>query len=316
MKKLLFISGLIIFAAVSFYASESCSGQSLELSLGLLKGDAYDCVMDLTQSVTQNIDGVEQRLDQRLIINWNYEVTGVGDDGIIDLRMTYQRIRINQDFGFNQSEYDSDNPPSYIEPSMRGYGALAGSILEISMDNKGSVIRLTGTDDLIDRMIEDIDLPDSPDRDRMLDGIRSQFGEKALTESIQQITSFYPPMPVAVGDEWSSETSIGAGFPMLILNRYILISKDGGLSIIKLESEITAGDDGAGIEIGSVNIFYDIAGAQNGIIEVDEASGLPVRSDIEMSFKGTVNISGLPDDGPQSWPIKANGRVVVTFEKK
>lgn len=315
MKKLLLLSALIIFAAV-FYASESCSGQSLEFSLGLLEGDIYDCVMDLTQNVTQNIDGVEQRLDQRLIINWNYEVTGVGDDGIIDLLMTYQRIRINQDFGFNQSEYDSDNPPSYIEPSMRGYGALAGSVLEISMDNKGNVVRLAGVDDLIDRMIEDIDLPDSPDKDRMLDGIRSQFGEKALTESIQQITSFYPPMPVAVGDEWSYETSIGAGFPMLILNRYSLISRGGGLSVIELESEITAGDDSAGIEMGPVSIFYDIAGAQNGIIEVDEVSGLPARSDIEMSFKGTVNVSDLPDGESRSWPIKANGRVVITFEKK
>ena len=150
MKKLLLLSTLIIFAAV-FYASESCSGQSLEFSLGLLEGDIYDCVMDLTQNVTQNIDGVEQRLDQRLIINWNYEVTGVGNDGIIDLLMTYQRIRINQDFGFNQSEFDSDNPPSYIEPSMRGYGALAGSVLEISMDNKGNVVRLAGVDDLIIR---------------------------------------------------------------------------------------------------------------------------------------------------------------------
>ncbi|MEE9554358.1 MAG: DUF6263 family protein [candidate division Zixibacteria bacterium] len=316
MNKFPLISAVIVLSAVCFFAAESRSDEPLDLRLILAEGDNYECVMDLTRDVTQNIDGDEQILNQELNISWNYEITAVRDDGIIDLTMTYKRIRIKQDFGFNQSEYDSDNPPSYIEPSMKGYVALVGSILEVSLDDKGNVVRLSGAEDLIDRMIAEIDLPDSPMKDQMISGIRSQFGEDALRESLLQMTSFYPSTPVSAGDDWSSEKSLFNGFPMHILNRYTLVSRDNGIAEIRVESEIAAGDDSSGIEMGPVSIFYDIAGAQNGIIEVDQASGLPVRSEMEMGFEGIVNVYGLPDGVSRSWPIKADGRVVVTFEKK
>jgi hypothetical protein len=316
MNKFLLISGVIALSLVSLFASESRSDQPLELRLILTEGDSYECVMVLTRDMTQNIDGDEQKLNQELSISWNYEISGVTDDGIIDLKMTYKRIRIKQDFGFSQSEYDSDNPPSYIEPSMKGYVTLIGSVLEVSLNDKGDVVRLSGAEDLIDRMVAEIDLPDSPMKDQMISGIRSQFGEVALRESLQQITSFYPATHVSAGDQWSSEKSLYTGFPMRILSRYTLISRDDGLAEIKVESEIAAGDDSSGIEMGPVNIFYDIAGTQNGIIEVDETSGLPVKSEMEMGFEGTVNVSGLPGGESRSWPIKADGRVAVTFEKK
>jgi hypothetical protein len=299
-----------------FVLSAFAQGQEpLDLSLNLDSGSSYLCVMEMNQDVTQTAGGHEQMFKQELLMSWRYDVIGRNDSGDIDIKLTYTRIKVKQDFGFQSSEYDSDSPPEYIEPSMKGYGSVVGSKLDIRIGRKGDIKDLRGVDSMLDKMIEDLDLPDSPAKEEMIAAIRSQFGEDALRQSLEQITGFYPELPVRPGDQWSSEKLVTTGFPMEVVDDYTLRSRENGVATIDLSSVISSSPDSEGVRMGPVSIFYDIAGSQNGSIEVDESTGLPIRSKIDMNLSGTVKASGVPDEEPQSWPIRNDGRVVVTFEK-
>jgi len=310
------ISSLAISLITVLPVSQSLADELIDLRLRLNDGDSYSCVMEMTQNVSQTIDGDRQTLKQRMKTAWTYNVTGVDDIGVCDIEMIYDSIRVVQDFGFHTTEYDSQNPPSYIEPAMKGYTVLAGSRLEMRIDSGGRVLGMSGAEELIDKMLAEMDLPDSPVKDRIVSSLRMQFGEQALSESIAQLTSFYPPVPVKPGDTWSSEMTIETGFPMRIKNEYDLLAVDDGSAVIKVESMISSSADSAGINMGFVNIRNEIAGTQSGTTEVDITSGLPVRSKIDMEFEGSVHVSGISDKEPRSWPIKADGSVVVTMEKK
>ena len=286
----------------------------LDLNLNLEAGSSYMCVMQMNQDLAQTTSGHDQTLEQELLISWRYDVIGSNDNGDIDLKLTYSRIKIKQDFGFQSSEYDSDSPPDYIEPSMRGYGVAVGSELGVRMSKKGHVIEMQGVDSMLDKMIEELDLPDSPAKNQMIAAMRSQFGEDALKHALEQITGFYPESLVNPKDKWTSEKLVSAGFPMKVVDNYTLRSRKNGIAYIDVSSVITSSPDSEGVQMGPVSIFYDITGAHVGSIEVDESTGLPIRSEIDMSLSGTVRASGIPDEEPQSWPIRADGRVVVTFE--
>ncbi len=303
---------VILSLALSAFAQNQ---EPLDLSLNLKAGSSYLCVMELNQDVTQTTGGHDQALKQELLMSWRYDVIGRNDDGDIDIKLTYTRIKVKQDFGFQSSEYDSDSPPDYIEPSMKGYGAIVGSELGIKMGSKGDVIDLQGVESMLDKMIEDLDLPDSPDKEEMIAAMRGQFGEDALRQALEQITGFYPESAVKPEDRWTSEKLVSTGFPMKVVDNYTLRSRKNGVASIEISSVITSSPDSEGVQMGPVRIFYDIAGSHSGLIEVDESTGLPVRSEIDMSLSGTVKASGVPDEEPQSWPIRAEGRVVVTFEK-
>lgn len=299
-----------------FVLSAFARGQEpLDLSLNLEAGSGYLCVMEMSRDITQTVGGHDQTLKHEVLMSWRYDVLGSNDDGDIDIKLTYTRIKVKQDFGFQSSEYDSDSPPDYIEPSMKGYEAVVGSNLDIRIGRKGDVKDLRGVDSMLDKIIEDLDLPDSPAREEMISAIRSQFGEDALRQALEQITGFYPESPVRTGDEWSSEKLATTGFPMKVVDNYTLRYRENGVATIDLSSVISSSPDSEGVRMGPASIFYDIAGSQNGSIEVDESTGLPIRSDINMSLSGTVKASGIPDEEPQSWPIRNDGRVVVTFEK-
>jgi hypothetical protein len=305
----------LVIIAVILMNSVLKAETPLDLSLRLNKGESFICAIDMTRDVTQTIEGKEQRLNQALRTYWQYDVIEEYDNGDYGLQMTFTRVSVKQDFGFQSSEYDSDDPPSYIEPSMRGYGAMVGARLSVRLNPGGEVIELAGVDSLLEEMILDIDLPDSPQKDRMISGIREQFGTEAMKSAIGQLTAFYPSQPVTAGDSWENEESVFSGFPMKVADRYTLLSRLDGTSQVEVNSIITAAPDDAGIEMGDIDIFYDIVGSQSGVIEVNEISGLPLRSDIDMEFEGTVRASGVPDQPERSWPIKAVGRVLVTIEK-
>lgn len=296
----------------------NASGQDqgpLDLNLNLEAESSYLCVMEMNQDVAQTIDGHDQTLKQELLMSWRYDVIGSNENGDIDINLTYTRIKVKQDFGFQSSEYDSDSPPDYIEPSMRGYGAVVGSELGVSMGKKGRITELRGVDTMLDNMIEDLDLPDSPAKNQLISSMRSQFGENALRQALEQITGFYPESPVNTGDKWTLEKLVSTGLPMKVVDNYELRSRKNGVADIDVSSVITSSPDSAGVQMGPVSIFYDIIGSHSGFIEVDESTGLPKRYEIDMSLSGTVRASGIPDEEPQIWPIRADGRVVVTFEK-
>ena len=309
-----FLAKSLTILSITLNASAQDQGP-LDLNLNLEAGSSYICVMELNQNVAQTTGGYDQTLRQELLMSWRYDVIGSNENGEIDINLTYTRIKVKQDFGFQSSEYDSESPPDYIEPSMRGYGAVVGSELGVKMGKKGRIIELRGVDTMLDKMIEDLDLPDSPAKNEMIASMRSQFGEDALRQALEQITGFYPESPVNIGDKWTSEKLVRTGFPMKIVDNYELRSRKDGVVNIDVSSEITSSPDSAGVQMGPVSIFYDIAGSHSGSIEVDESTGLPIRSEIDMSLSGTVRASGIPDEEPQSWPIRTDGRVVVTFEK-
>lgn len=304
----------LLFIILSSYYMVLTAQEPLDLEINVSPGDIYKVRMNLTQSITQTIDGRDEAINQEMSMVWRYDVIDVEGNGDIIFTLSYDRIYIRQDLGFETIEYDSDNPPSYIEPAMRGYGALIGKQLQVRIDNKGKVVGLTGAKSLEDAVIAALDIPDSPYRDRVLSDIRNQFGEEALKSSFQQITSFYPPDPILIGDTWNSEDFINTGFPMKLENQYTLKSlRDDGFAEIAVRSIISS-DPESTVDIGEVSLFYNVSGEQTGVIYVDRGNGLPSRSEINMRFEGTVETTGEGDQPGQSWPIRANGVVVVTFE--
>jgi len=309
-------STVLLFCLIYIVSGLSFADEPLDLQLRLDPGDKYICAMEMTRIVSQTFNDEQQKLDQSLTVHWDYVVKEIDDDGNLLLEMTYKKVKILQDLGFQKSEYDSDNPPSYIEPSVRGYASLIGSKLGVKIDRGGNVRSIEGADELVDRIIDNLDIPDSPRKERIISDIRKQFGEEALRESIRQLTAFYPSGPVSIGDSWENVSGEQQGFPMIIENEYSLVSRKDGIANIDLSSEIVADSTDDSIDVGGLTLTYDVDGQQYGTIEVDEKTGLPIRSDIQMEFEGTVTGSGIDPQNSRSWPIKSSGRVIITFTKE
>lgn len=295
-------------------ALPTAARQPLDLKLNLKVGTSYNCVMETEQEIVQTVNDEDRRLSQEMLQSWRYDVVGISDDGDFELRLTYTRIKITQNYGFQSSKYDSDSPPDYIEPFMRGYGALVGSELLITITPKGQITGIDGADSLFDSVIAELDLPDSPRKDEMIDAMRGQFGENAVRQSIEQIFGFFPPSPVETGQKWTSEKETTSGIPMKVVDEYTLKSREDGVAYIDISSAVSSHPDRRPVQLGPVEMIYEVQGSHRGYLRVDQLTGLPLESQFDMDLSGTIRASGVPDEDQAAWPMRSTGRIGVTFE--
>ncbi len=291
------------------------AAEKIDLKLNLTPGTHYVCTMENNQSVTQTVDGFDHSMTQEMTIRWNYDVIGKDSDGNFDIKLTYSGIKSKQSMEERTVEYDSDNPPAYLDPSMKSSEAMLGSEIRLKISPAGKTIAIDGADSLVARMITALALPNSPRNDAFIKDLSDKFGAKALTQSMDQITSYIPNKPVRVADSWKSETMMNFGFPMKIVSEYSLVSVGDSVALVRDSSNVITNPDDNKVKAGELTMAYDISGTQIGTIEIDKATGLPLRSQIDLNSTGSVTVSGMKDKEPQTWPQKISGTVVVTFEK-
>ena len=309
------IEGIVILGIIYLFGT-AYAENSVNPRLTLIPGENYICNMEMSKRVKQTIGGTEQVMEQNLKIAWDYDILSKNDAGNYEISAKFSRIKSLQKFGMQTVEFDSDNLPEYIDPSMMGYKLLVGSELEMEMTPEGKVKGLSGFEEIIDKIIENLNIPESPQRDEIIKGLRDQFGNEVMRQSFEQMTVFYPGRPVVVGDSWHNDFTIDVGFPMVVESDYTLVSRENGIADINVASVIRSNPNSEGIDMGVFSLIYEIEGDQKGRIRLDESSGLPVQSDIQQSFSGTVSVSETSDFQERSWPISAEGRVLISFERK
>lgn len=314
----MFKSRIELLTVVFIFALSSIStvqaADRIDLKLDLVPGTHYICTMQTNQSVTQTVDGFDHTMNQEMTIRWNYDVIGKDGQGNYDIKLTYSGIKSKQSMEERTVEYDSDNPPAYLDPSMKSSEAMIGSELELKISTSGKTVAINGADSLVAEMIAALALPSSPRNDAFIKDLSDKFGAKALTQSMDQITSYIPIKPVRVGDSWKSETTMNFGFPMRIVSEYSLVSVEDSVVIVHDSSNVITNPDDNKVITGELSMAYDITGTQTGSIEIDKITGLPIRSQLDLNSNGDVTVSGMQGKEPQKWPQKISGTVIVTFE--
>jgi hypothetical protein len=312
MRSLIILSVLILFS----YSMSIAGDTPLNLELNLEPGTSYKLTMEINQVSTMIIDSRKQVTDQKIIMEYDYDIKERNADGNMRISARYSRIKINSNMGPQRIDYDSDNPPDYYEPSTIGFKAIIGSEVELKINADGEILEISGIDEIIDNILAEANLPETKYKARFEDDIRNQFGYDATKDAFEQITGFFPEESVAVGDKWNNRESILKGFPMIIDSEYELLSREDNAAVINVNSLISSPDDTEPIQMGPISLKYDFKGSQSGKITVDEITGLPMIRELTQEFSGTVTMSGGEDEPTKTWPISSEGNVLIKFERR
>ena len=300
---------------ILFGSSASYADFPIEYQLRLETGSVYQLTMETTLSSNMIIDSQRQTMEQSNLNKYTYNVESVDENGNMRIAVTYDRIKFNSKIGPQQIEYDSEFPPDYYEPATIGFKALVGSVINIEITSSGEILEISGIDEIIDNILAEANLPETEFKAKFESDIRSQFGYDATKQALEQISGFYPDKPIMVGESWSKDIDITLGFPMKISSNYKLESSEDGISKILVNSVISSRDNLEQIVMGPISFIYDIDGSQNGVINVEESSGIAVSIELTQEFEGTVTASEEIDGQSQTWPISSNSNTLIRFEK-
>jgi hypothetical protein len=177
------------------------------------------------------------------------------------------------------------------------------------MSPRGQTLKVEGMEEIIKSIMERMNVPAQ---------IRAQVREnlkKSLDEKTARDIAYakYPENPVGVGDSWSDKFSFNASLPLAISTNFLLLSRDGKNDRLHLDSKISTAAGGATQEQGNMKIRFTLSGHQNGMLTVEEATGITKNIEINQRIAGRIWIqektpsrstgaSALPPSG-LSFPI-------------
>ena len=190
--------------------------------------------------------------------------------------------------------YDSKNPGDTSHENMMNgmfrkiFSSMLGQSFKLSMSPKGEVMKIEGIQDLVEKMSNNINVPEQM-KEQMRKQMKESFNEEQIRQSFAQGFYIYPDKPVKVGDSWKK--SFDKTMNNMKMNQDLKYTvkeiTDNGI-ILELDGIISSSvntDSTAAPKI-------DISGDEKGTMEMNRATGLIQKGTIDMNMK--MSAAGNP----------------------
>ncbi len=283
------------------------------LRLRLSEGEAFRLVYQVDQNIVQRFPGQTFNIKQTVEMGIIFDCEQVTDAGRMVTRVTFGRLRMNQQGPMGRVVYDSERADGPVPPLASGYAALVGNGFVAVFDPAGRVAEVRGAKELRDRVIDSIKL-DNPQMRRMFRQQMAQsFGPEGLKDMIEQMTAVHPGEPVGTGAIWTRSQNLAFDVPMDVTTTYRLASRDGDGVRLDLASRMEEIEGDAGGVFGMPDATMEMSGTQRGTLVLDLETGLPADAQLTQELQMDVAIPG-PGGGEVNVPMKMDAVIRLKGE--
>jgi len=303
-----------VAALLALALSAGCgkSPEKVRLRIRLEPGKSYVLRFVTDQDISQTMMNRQQNMKQTMDMTMTYDVRGVDDAGVADVKVAYSAIRFKQSGPMGTVEYDSAKPPKTLPPQARAFSALVGQSITMKLSPRGRISDIQGAGALIDKIFKSMNPPKGRMSTMVRKGLKEQFGEESMKDMMQQMMALYPEKPVGVGDSWSSTMTVSKGFPMVMEHTWTLTGVEDGSALVAVSSQIKPNLDAVPIRVGPINMTHRFTGEQKGTLKIDLNTGWITSGDMTQSFSGAIKMEGGPGKKQNmSMPMSIKGKIRI-----
>ena len=287
---------ILLFFAFSFH----CMGaDEYTLEYKLDKGKTYKQRTISDMNMTMEAMGMSINIKSEMA--FNFDVIGQNND-VYDIRMTYQKIKMNMGAPMSFA-IDSDSPDNSSDKNIgEAFKSLIGIPVDIQLTKQGKVISVKG----VDKLAEKLNTITNEQFKQMFD---MQFSEKALTTTLEQISSYFPGKPVVVGDGWDVALNLNNnGIDVINKMHLTLAQVKDDVATLECTGTVATPEGGAVMQIQGMEANVLMKGEQTGTILIDTKTGWIVRSEITQNSTQDIEVMG------QSMRQKTELKATVTAD--
>ncbi len=301
---------IVSTACLVVLAQYEAGAAAVRLKLKLDKGRTYYQKTVMNQKITQTIMDQQQTIDQSIGSGMKLDVLEVDGQGNMRIRYTYLWSRFKSTNPMLQQDYDSARKTP-VPPGAEGFAALIGQSYVMDMSPGGKVLKIERMKELREAVLQK--LPAGAEAAPTMQVLNPFVDEQSIREMTEASMAIYPDKPVDQGDSWEEKASLSVGFPVLTESKWTLEKRAGGLATIGEVSSIRSNPDGPAMDVGGMKMKADLSGTQEGVLLVDEKTGLVTSNKARQNIKGSLKLSASAE-GPfdmMSIPIVIETAVVA-----
>lgn len=303
MKKLVLILFVVLCCGSIVLATEPADRQTYRLRLSPEQSFRTD--VESTQTVVQEIMGTKFTDTQRIHMVIIEDVLRVDEKGNMLVKARYESIAFDMKGTTGTFFFDTEQDPALDNnPVSKALRALVGASFELKYSPDGRVLDVRGTDDLLQRMINALEIPDNQQKEAVESALTGIYGEESMKEMFEQISGPYPSTPVCVGDHWKIHQRLTQGFALDTETTFQLKERKNGQAVITMNGTIATLPDGSTMSLGTVKFNYKLTGTQNGTYYMAETTGWVDEADVYLQLSGEVTAE-MDSQGEvtMTWPV-------------
>ena len=162
------------------------------------------------------------------------------------------------------------------------YSVLPGSVMEFKLSPSSDVIEFTGTQQLVDAMLEAMPAAIGQDPD-LRQKLETDYNDEKMKSSFANSYDVFVNKPVAIGESWTSNRKLTVGANVQVQMTYTLKAVDGDRVTVAAVSSMKPGADADETKM---------TGSHKGTIIFNKTTGEIYEQRLDMELEGEVN--GMP----------------------
>jgi predicted small secreted protein len=269
-------------------------GDKVSLEVHLDKGTVYKQVSKTEQTSEQSVMGMKTKTATTTEIFFKNEVMAVSADGVADIKCTYERVKMDMDNGIaGKSSYDSDVDTAGVPLQGQSYKAMIGRSINFQIDKRGTVVSVSGVDDLMDAAMAAVggDMA-GPEMEMMKKTLKATMGDEAMKSMMQSASIQYPDVLVAEGDTWGKDIPSLGAMPLKMNVTYKVDHIDADKVVLSYEGTISSDKDKS-LDLGIVAMEMDLSGKYTGTSEISRKTGMVLTSTVNQDMTGSMKTMGM-----------------------
>lgn len=256
----------IIFSIGTVFLT-SCSSMDNRQSISFRPAiDAeYEYKIENSDEVRQEIDRNENstRVIVRCTAQLLYKIMQKSDAGyVVSVKFISSEIE-NISAASNLPGHDS----TYFHKNIN---SLDSTVFKLNLFLDGRIEKLDGYQDYLKKVSKSHE---------------KEYSEKYFLDIFSRISQILPKDSVFVGSSWRNRAVHDNGIEYLT-NDYKVEKKDRGRAFISISSEVKQ-------EIVARNTTLLMSGLERGKIEIEDKTGMPIKSSRTLELKGSSNVGGV-----------------------
>jgi hypothetical protein len=225
------------------------------------------------------------------------DVSNLDANGNAQVTYTYKWIKIGIKGATDEKVYDSSKKDSTIPKELQWFAPLLEESFSLTIKPDGRISEIKDLDKVRSNVRQK--LPQGPMQELAMNSLNQWLEEQIVREGIENSIAIYPDKPVGIGDSWSRNITYSSGSSMIQENKWTLKERKNGVAVIEVVSTIKPNPQAKPAEMGTQGMTSssEFTGTQQGLIEMQESTGLIIKSTInqQMSGQNTIASPGVPD---------------------
>lgn len=203
---------------------------------------------------------------------------------------TYRDIKFSKNDGKEEIRYDATEGTSQLDPTSRIIGMLRNASITSIVSPSGEILAVNGLKELGDSVMLMVSTPDINSKQQLRQQWDNLIQEGMVNKNTRQLFGVIPDSAVRIGDSWTKQYEETGEINFNVSVTYVLEKYTEGIAYISSSGMINSNNNAKNMLQPSSKT--NLHGKLKGRYEVDVASGLVLKSNVETSAQGIMAVMG------------------------